>query len=161
MSHFNLKTLSFYGVAIGSVLVLFKVVSTYGEKNLIAASEIGGLYQIVENQNLPDCLADQKLNLTIEQSGVYLFGNLADQAVAADDKSRPTFPLSGNFKNEEIVMAGQGQLASCDPGLQLTIQGRRDQNSLVGTIQETSGAAAGSFIAQYQEVKEESANKGH
>jgi hypothetical protein len=161
MSHFSLKTLSFYGVAIGSVLVLFKVVSTYGENNLIAASEIGGVYQIVENQNLPDCLTNQKLNLTIEQSGIYLFGNLADQSVAADDKSKAMFPLSGNFQNDKIVMTGQGQLASCDPGLQLTIQGRRDQDSLVGTIQETSGAAAGSFIAQYQEVKEESSQKGH
>jgi hypothetical protein len=36
MSHFNAKTLSFYGIAIGSVLLLFKTVSAYGETKLKA-----------------------------------------------------------------------------------------------------------------------------
>jgi hypothetical protein len=33
MNHLSLKSLAFYGVAIGSVALLFKVVSAYGETN--------------------------------------------------------------------------------------------------------------------------------
>jgi hypothetical protein len=160
MSHFNVKTLSFYGAAISSVLVLFKVVSAYGETNLTAAPKIGGIYQIVESQNLPDCLADKKINLAIEQSGVYLFGNLAEQSGEVQKKSRAEFPLSGDFKNQKIVMSGAGQLADCDADLQLTLQGRVEKDSLIGTLKEGSNTSAGSFTAQYQEVKED-APKGH
>ncbi len=165
MSHFNLKSLSFYGVAISSVLVLFKVVSAYGETNLTAAPEIGGTYKIVETQNLPDCLANQALSLTIEQSGVYLFGNLAEQAAAEQatetkTQNNATFPLSGDFEGEDIVMSGQGNLPNCDPGLQLTVQGRREKDKLVGTMVESAGGgAAGSFTAQYQ--VEEKPAEGH
>lgn len=159
MSHFSLKSLSFYGVAISSVLILFKVVSTYGENNLAAAAEIGGRYQMVESQNLPDCLIDQKLDFTIEQSGIYLFGNLANPSTAADETKRAAFPLSGSFKNQEINLSGKGNLASCDPGLQLTIQGRVEKDTLTGTLQEPSGAE-GSFTAQHQAVEAES-SEGH
>lgn len=55
MSHFNLKSLAFYGVAIGSVLVLFKTVTAYGESNLKAPDKIGGIYRL-EAQNLPECI---------------------------------------------------------------------------------------------------------
>jgi hypothetical protein len=160
MSHFNVKTLSFYGVAISSVLVLFKVVSAYGETNLTAAPKIGGVYQIVESQNLPDCLADKKINLAIEQSGVYLFGNLAEQSEEVQKNDKAEFPLSGDFKNQKIVMSGAGQLADCDADLQLTLQGRVEKDSLIGTLKEGSNTSAGSFTAQYQEVKED-APKGH
>jgi hypothetical protein len=160
MSHFNVKTLSFYGAAISSVLVLFKVVSAYGETNLTAAPKIGGVYQIVESQNLPDCLADKKINLAIEQSGVYLFGNLAEQSEEVQKNDKAEFPLSGDFKNQKIVMSGAGQLADCDADLRLTLQGRVEKDSLIGTLKEGSNASAGSFTAQYQEVKEETP-KGH
>jgi hypothetical protein len=155
MSHFSAKSLTFYSVAISSVLILFKVVSTYGEKNLVAASEIGGIYQISEAQNLPGCLANQSLNLTIEQSGVYLFGNLADRALIVDDNTKATFPMSGSFKDQEIAMSGNGQLASCEPGLELTLQGHREKESLVGTIKNSDGSE-GSFSAQYQAAEPES-----
>ncbi len=79
MSHFNLKTLSFYGAMIGSVLVLFNIVSNYGENTLKAPVKIAGNYplELLKNPNLPDCLKSKKLNLTIEQSGIYLAGELS------------------------------------------------------------------------------------
>ena len=41
MNHLSLKSLAFYGIAIGSVALLFKVVSAYGETNLKAARQLG------------------------------------------------------------------------------------------------------------------------
>ncbi len=161
MSHFNLKTLSFYGVAISSVLVLFKVVSAYGETNLKASPEIGGIYKIVETQNLPACLAEKQLSLTIEQSGIYLFGNLAEQSIKTEDKSKSTVPLSGDFKDQDIIMSGQGDLPNCAPALQLTIQARREKDNLIGTIKEgASSTEGGSFTAQYQ-AEAEKETEGH
>ena len=75
MSHFNLKSLAFYGIAISSVVVLFKVVTAYGETNLKAPPPIGGPYRI-SAQNLPGCLKADTLVLNIKQSGIYLFGSL-------------------------------------------------------------------------------------
>ncbi len=158
MSHFSAKSLTFYGVAISSVLVLFKVVSAYGETNLTAAPEIGGLYPIVESQNLPDCLAAQKLNLTVEQSGIYLFGNLAVQSKSSET-NKIEVPLSGDFKNQEIIMSGKGNLANCDSELQLTIQGHREKDNLIGKIKDNSSGSEGTFIAHYQEVKSDSSEE--
>jgi hypothetical protein len=158
MSHFSVKSLTFYGVAISSVLILFKVVSAYGESNLTAAPKIGGLYPIIESQKLPDCLADQKLNLTVEQSGVYLFGNLAVQSKSSE-KNTTEVPLSGDFKNQEIIMSGKGNLANCNSELQLTIQGHREKDNLVGKIKNNSTGREGVFAAHYQEIKLESSEE--
>lgn len=78
MSHFNLKSLTFYGVMIGSVLVLFNIVSVYGESSLKAPPNISGNY-LLDSQNLSDCLKSEKLNLAIAQSGIYLTGRLTTQ----------------------------------------------------------------------------------
>jgi hypothetical protein len=76
MGHFNLKTLTFYGVMIGSVLVLFNIVTTYGENSLKAPVNISGKY-LLESPDLPDCLKSEKLVLAIAQSGLYLTGELS------------------------------------------------------------------------------------
>jgi hypothetical protein len=95
MNHLSLKSLAFYGVAIGSVALLFKVVSAYGETNLKAAPAIGGSYRF-DAKSLPECLKSDSLVLTIEQSGsVKMRGivegeslkgkfSLTDKAVATD-----------------------------------------------------------------------------
>ncbi|QFS47250.1 hypothetical protein GXM_04740 [Nostoc sphaeroides CCNUC1] len=54
MNHFNLKSLIFYGVAISSVLVLFKTVTVYGENNLKAPPAINGRYRLTLSENLPN-----------------------------------------------------------------------------------------------------------
>ena len=158
MSHFSAKSLTFYGVAITSVLVLFKVVSAYGETNLKAASDIGGTYKITRSQNFPDCLAEQKLNLTVEQSGIYLFGHLALQS-ESNKENKTEFPLSGDFKNEEIIMSGKGNLANCDSELQLAIEAHREKDNLIGKIKDNSSGSEGIFTAHYQEVKSDSSEE--
>lgn len=107
-SHFNFKSLGFYGVAIGSVLVLFNVVTAYGEANIKAPAAIGGRYRLTLAQNLPNCLKSDTPVLTIEQSGIYLNGLLlpadttAQQARAGEKKPS----LTGQMINQQVNLAG-------------------------------------------------------
>lgn len=152
MSHFSKKSLLFYGVAISSVLLLFKVVSTYGENKLHAASKIGGNYKLVDSQNLHKCLQEKKLTLNIEQSGIYLFGHLVVADLSGKQKT-VEIPLSGDFKEPTIIMAGIGSPDGCNSPLQLAIQGQKQNTNLVGTIQEMASGTEGIFTANYQPPK--------
>jgi hypothetical protein len=177
MSHFNAKTLSFYGIAISSVLILFKTVSAYGETKLNAPPHIDGNYQFLQTENLPNCLQDRQLTLNIEQSGVYLFGDLT---VASKNKSEQKntvkIPVSGNFQDGLVVISGKGNVASCDSQVRLTIQGKHEGQNLVGQIKDdstrTSQASEGTsddvsfkteaaFVAKFQKSKLPSAESGH
>jgi hypothetical protein len=105
MSNHHLNHLAFYGIAISSVLVLFKVVSTYGERNLQAPLYVDGLYQMEESR-LPSCLKGKDVKLDIEQSGIYLFGNLfvENQAI----------PLSGDLHQQQLNLVGKSKsLGDC------------------------------------------------
>ncbi|MGL5078695.1 MAG: hypothetical protein ACRDBG_23090 [Waterburya sp.] len=161
MSHFNAKTLSFYGVAIGSVLLLFKTVSAYGETKLKAPPNIDGSYQFLQAENLPTCLQNQQLKLNVEQSGVYLFGNLAIQPQSGQENV-VEIPFNGNFKDNQIIMSGKGNLANCDSEVQLTIQGKHDQENLVGQIKDDSAKTQGTFVAKFEKSKlPSSESEGH
>lgn len=108
MSHFNLKSLAFYGIAISSVVVLFKVVTAYGNTNLKAPPAMGGFYEI-NTSNLPQCLPGDSLLLNIQQSGVYLFADLEQNASNIKDvsvnKSRPS--LNGRLSNQQFSLNGK------------------------------------------------------
>lgn len=161
MSHFNAKTLSFYGVAIGSVLLLFKTVSAYGETKLKAPPNIDGSYQFLQAENLPTCLQNQQLKLNVEQSGVYLFGNLAIQSQSGQENV-VEIPFNGSFKDNQIIMSGKGNLANCDSEVQLTIQGKHDQENLVGQIKDDSAKTQGAFVAKFEKSKlPSSESEGH
>ncbi|HCF30241.1 MAG TPA: hypothetical protein DEV81_24275, partial [Cyanobacteria bacterium UBA11049] len=69
-NHFNFKSLAFYGIAIASVLILFKIVTAYGEKNLKAPVPIEGRYRLNLAQNIPICPQESNLVLDIQQSGI-------------------------------------------------------------------------------------------
>jgi len=159
MSHFNPKTLSFYGIAIGSVLILFKTVSAYGETQLKAPPHIDGSYQFTQAENLPSCLQDQQLKLNVDQSGIYLFGNLAIQPKSGE-QNLVEIPFSGDFKDNRLVMSGKGNVPSCDDQIQLTIQGQPDDHNLVGQVKDDLGGTEGNFVAQHQKAVSESAT-GH
>jgi hypothetical protein len=152
MSHFNLKSLSFYAIAISSVLILFKTVTAYGETKLKAPPHIDGTYQLLKTENLPDCLQGKKLTLNIEQSGIYLFGNLSVKS-KSNQSHGLQIPLSGNFKEEKIMMSGKGSLVNCNSQLQLAIQGHKQKNNLVGQIKESTTNSEGVFLARYQKPK--------
>jgi hypothetical protein len=51
-------------------------------------------------------------------------------------------------------------MAGCDAGLQLAIQGQREQQNLVGQIKDSMAQTEGSFVAKYQKPKAE-AVEGH
>jgi hypothetical protein len=108
MSHFNLKSIAFYGIAISSVVVLFRIVSTYGEANLKAPPSIGGSYQI-NAQNLPECLKSDALVLNIKQSGIYLNGSLlpakTDVQTATIAEEKPS--LNGRLDNQQLSLQPQ------------------------------------------------------
>lgn len=129
MGHFNLKSLTFYGVMIGSVLALFNVVTAYGEHNLKAPVKISGNYQI-SSQNLPDCLRSENITLAIAQSGIYVAGKLVfSPKIVAQEKlpdtkqssgieptlvDSKTIKLNGLMQSQPFTLTGNTeQLGSC------------------------------------------------
>jgi hypothetical protein len=160
MSHFNAKTLSFYGIAIGSVLLLFNRVSAYGETKLNAPPNIDGSYQFLQTENLPKCLQEQQLKLNIEQSGIYLFGNLSIQP-KSNQGNAVEIPFNGNFKSDRIIMSGKGNVSNCDSPIQLTVQGQQENQNLVGQIKDNTTGTEGAFVAKYQQSKLSKSSQGH
>ncbi|HEY9642975.1 MAG TPA: hypothetical protein V6C57_20975 [Coleofasciculaceae cyanobacterium] len=127
MSHFNLKSLAFYGAAIGAVVILFSFTTRYGEAHIKAPADITGRYPI-SNQTLPGCLNAKPLVLDIRQSGVYLAAALveakADKRVIKAVEQRP--PLSGEWDSQQFSLTGS-----------LThIQACQETVAIAGTIQD-------------------------
>ncbi|MBD2580040.1 hypothetical protein [Oscillatoria sp. FACHB-1406] len=159
MSHFNGKSLAFYGIAIGSVVVLFNAVTAYGETHLTAPPSLGGRYRL-QIENLPNCLQKEPKILLVEQSGVYLHGlllaeqgNLSPEALAEE---KPT--LSGKWQGKELQLSGAAPLVgSCDAvTLKATLQGK----NLNGTVRFGSSADAIAFASEKETVKPKAA-QGH
>ncbi len=134
--HFNLKSLQLYGAMIGSVLVLFKAVTAYGETRLQAPQLVAGNYQI-ELQSLPECLGTGNINLNLEQSGIYLFGNLLikEQEIILD----------GKFHDGQISLSGKAnQIAECEisdaPNAErgIEIEGSTQDKKFLGEIRWNS-----------------------
>ncbi|NQE34413.1 hypothetical protein [Microcoleus asticus] len=157
MNHLSLKSLAFYGVAIGSVALLFKVVSAYGETNLKAAPAIGGSYRF-DAKSLPECLESDSLVLTIEQSGVYLSGNLRSGTRDDREKTGEEKPsLFGKWETQGLNLSGAvPNLAGCSNSTatgqnsSVKMRGIVDKETLKGKISLTDKAAATDFTAQRQ-----------
>jgi hypothetical protein len=138
MSHFSLKSLTFYGVAIGSVTLLFNVITAYGEANLKAPPSINGNYSL-EGQDLPGCLKSQAMKLVILQSGSYLNGAIVPiEKVATEPNSHQEKPaLIGRFQKGELSLSGNlPALPACSSSTNsnLDIQGRVTEEILQGKI---------------------------
>ncbi len=169
MNHLSLKTLSFYAIAIGSVTVLFKVVTVYGEASLKAAPAINGDYRF-DTTNLPECMKSDALILTIEQSGVYLSGNLKSDNQPVDGKN-PTLekpPLAGKWENQGLSLSGVvPNLRSCGEstgGSQkslVKLRGIVEGESLKGKISLVENAVATDFIARRVKKGQQQKERGH
>lgn len=156
--HFNLKSLTFYAVAIGSVVTLFSIVSAYGEKNLKAPPAISGLYPIAATA-LPDCLGSQPLVLHIQQSGSYVSAALKpnsgteSESASAEEKH----PLSGRFTNQQVLLTGPTpNLPNCqsqNSAASATIRGQFANKTLTGEIQLSSVPQAIAFTAKQEAPK--------
>ena len=154
MANHKLNHLTFYGIAIGSVLVLFKFVSTYGETQIKAPVNVNGAYELQSN-NLPSCLAGQPLELDIEQSGVYLFGHLAVNS----DKDPKKIPLSGDLEGNKVVM--KGDLESVCPDAKkpdVILKGEITDKTIVGNLE--AQALQGNFSGT-QKILPEKETGGH
>ncbi|MCU0533119.1 MAG: hypothetical protein MUD14_04385 [Hydrococcus sp. Prado102] len=147
--HFNLKSLKLYGIMIGSVLVLFKAVTAYGETRLRAPLLVAGNYQI-DLQSLPECLGTGNINLNLEQSGIYLFGNLLikEQKIVLD----------GKFHDGRIFLSGQtNQIAECEiseePNAKrdIQIEGRTQDRKFLGEIKWNSSPQGIQFTGTLEE----------
>jgi hypothetical protein len=103
---FSVKSIGLYSLAIGSSIVFFHLVTSYGEAHLQAPSAIAGVYAIVDPQNLPDCLHQSQLALDLQQSGMYLTANLTTDSTNPPNPNanRPT--LSGRFRDRQLQLEG-------------------------------------------------------
>ena len=152
MNHFNFKSLAFYGVAIASVLILFKVVTAYGETNLKAPAPISGSYRMKLAQNLSICPKSSELLLDIQQSGIYLNGSLLPASVdaqqASSSEKRPS--LTGKISNQQLTLAGtvpNSTFCNNQPQ-QVSIQSLLHKENLAGKLTLNTIPQSIAFTAQ-------------
>lgn len=135
MNHFNPKTLTFYGVAITAVVLLFNRVTAYGEANLKAPNNIEGLYPI-KAQNLPDCLKTDSPVLKLSQSGAYLTGSLKRDVnsakATASSEEKPS--LTGQWQGGKLSLSGPVNQDTCPADTQVEINGSIDKQLLSGQL---------------------------
>lgn len=122
---FSVKSLTFYTIAITSVLLLFKLVTAYGDK-LKAPKSISGKYDIILAENLSSCKKNT-LVLDIQQSGIFLNASLLSTStkkeISTNEEKNPS--LNGKFNNNS-----------------LSLRGRVDNRRLCNTISETNALEA-------------------
>ena len=166
MSHFSLKSLSFYAVTIGSVVLLFNGVTAYGEANLKGPPKMDGRYRI-NAQNLPGCLKADALLLNIKQSGIYLNGSLlptqknTQLETLAEEKpslngqlSHPKLSLSGPVPWVPNCNNAVRQADASGQALSVNIQGVVQGKTITGQISLNSTPTKAEFIAQLEAPKE-------
>lgn len=160
-NHFSPRSIAFYGCAIGTVTVLFSVVSAYGEANLKAPTYIGGRYPIT-SPALPGCLQNQSLVLLVEQSGVFLTGSLvavnATETVARIAEERPS--LTGRWDNQTMVLQGKTPyLPNC--AVPISLEGNFDGKALQGKIRLNPSSGDFPFTAARAVPQETQPEGGH
>lgn len=159
-SYFNLKSLSFYGSAIAFVVILFSVVTAYGEANLKAAQKIDGRYQIPA-QDLPGCLKSDQLVLLVQQSGIYLTGSLltAETIETLGKRATERPSMTGNWEKQRLTLHGDASyLPQCQG--ELKIQGAIAQQTLNGTLTLSSVPGNIPFTAKL-EAPQPKPSQGH
>lgn len=136
MNHFNTKSLTFYTVVIGSVLLLFKTVTVYGEENLQAPPMIKGSYRLTLGKSSSECQQSEPLRLNLQQSGIYLNASLLPVNSSADTQKQSS--LKGIFKNQQLSLIGEvDQTVICHIAPPHSIQAQMqlaDDRSLQGKI---------------------------
>ncbi|WP_414754504.1 hypothetical protein [Anabaena sp. CCY 9910] len=140
MNHFNSKSLVFYGVAITSVLILFKIVTLYGEKNLQASPVLNNSYRLTWKNNVLNCEKSAPMMLNIQQSGIYL-----NAALFSAGEAKP-LAMSGIWKNQQMSLAGKiDQPTLCNitvpqsvkMQMQLTDKGNLQGQLIISDISQT------------------------
>lgn len=146
----------FYFVLIFGAIVLFKGITTYGETQLHAAPKITGNYSF--STNVP-CLENKHTLLKIEQSGLYVFGDLLFQ-----NPQEINLPLSGTMTHNVLSISSQESpkikklLAECPSSVapnnqSLTIIGTLETNSISGILNIGDQQSGIDFMAKKEENK--------
>lgn len=141
MNVFSLTSVGLYSLTIGTTVVFFNFVTSYGSANLKAPISVEGSY-LINDQKLPGCLQNKTLLLKLQQSGIYLNASLIeiDRFIGADmtktiDKSlsinrniQPT--LSGKLvqsaatlPTQKFSLSGSLPIVNCAQSSQLEISG--------------------------------------
>ncbi|MFM2063489.1 MAG: hypothetical protein RLZZ507_3159 [Cyanobacteriota bacterium] len=105
MNNFNFKSLAISGVAIASVLILFRNVTAYGENHLRSTNLIHNRYHLTLTQKLPNCEKANTLIFNIQQSGIYLNASLFPVNTNTDTKKQLT--LTGILQNQQLELSGK------------------------------------------------------
>lgn len=147
MIHFNFKSLTFYGITIAAVLILFSAVTAYGTAHLKAPPAIDGSYRL-QAQNLPECLKTSAAVLTVQQSGKYLSASLlpADSIKIKAAQKKPS--LEGNLVNQQIILEGQVPGFPLCKNSQVKIQAQVKGKTLTGQMYLDSTLTVDKFTAQ-------------
>ena len=162
-SNFNFKTLSFYGITIGAVVILFNVVSAYGEANIKAPPAINGNY-LLKAKNLPECVNSESLILHIQQSGIYLNGSLlpTNNNSHVQTSAEEKHSLNGQLQNQKVQLSGSAPFLNNCNNPTVEMQGTIDEKKLLGTITLSSSPQKIEFIAEkVQETKQTEAPPKH
>jgi hypothetical protein len=159
MSHFNLKSLAFYGTAIGSVVILFNVVTVYGENNLKAPPSISGRYRL-QSDKLSKCPQLGTSILNVRQSGIYVNGSLSPATKL--DSAEEKLSLVGKFQPPELNLSGSvsGALVCQSSENQVKIKVSYEKDKLNGQINFDSTQEVIHFTAQ-REVEEQQKKPEH
>lgn len=160
---FNTKSLLFYGSMVGSVILIFKGVSWYGENNLQAPPKLTGEY-LLKSENLPSCLTNQNLILNIEQSGIYLSGLLKLSNNNNSKIANENISLNGRYQEDQILFSGliKSPNNCFNNPTNLTINAQQlNQNSLTGKIIWSEQFPQSNFTAELQLNQENSTPKEH
>lgn len=166
-SHFNTKSLTFYAIAIGSVLLLFNVVTAYGESNLKAPKTIGGRYQLALTNSLPGCSQVAPLMLQLDQSGTYVNAAILKKEVQNSMSAEEKLTLTGLFKEQQLSLTGNvAKSVLCgfpqESGESaIAINSKIDGDKLVGEIAVNGEATKTPFTAQKAAIPSASPSSSH
>lgn len=150
----DLQHLSFYLIAISTVVILFNIVANYGEKKLKAPVNMSGIYHFISPDNIPQCLASKNLTLNLEQSGIYLFAGLAipnKTKQTVQQVKEEKIDLNGKLQQDKIVLTGNlKQLAQCQSQDGLGIEAVKQNNNLIGKIISNNPQSQADFVAKIE-----------
>lgn len=156
--HFSPRSILFYGCAIASVVTLFSMTTSYGEKHLQAPRRIDGRYRL--SMSAPsECFAAKPVTLLLQQSGVFLTGSLVSndalKQTARVAQKRPL--LAGEWRSDQLWLEGRtGREWNCQNSVK--IEGRLTGETLDGTLRLGGVSDAIAISAQREAPQPKSAD---
>jgi hypothetical protein len=138
MNIFSVKSIGLYSLAIGSAIVFFNFVTSYGEANIKAPISITGNY-LITAENLPECLQHQQLLLKLQQSGIYLNASLVGDRSTTTTIQENLATLSGRLRDTELTLIGLLPTSICPQSLQLRMMSLVKIKSAANVKQQLQG----------------------